>query len=138
MQIFTCLETVLWNACLCLLFRSNLIIHLNRDKLLALKIHMRDGGKEEGAPLLFNKAFLSFVCELVAHFSIIASVIYLPPGLQALTVLRCNPSPHLQTYRQHTPLPSMLQQHLNQLLRHLRRRSLLEFPPKVLFGQLRV
>ena len=60
LQVFACLQAVLWNACLCFLFGSNLVIHLNRYQLLALEVHMRDGGKEEGASLLFQQGFLVF------------------------------------------------------------------------------
>ena len=58
LEVLASLEAVLGNARLCLLFGSNLVIHLNRDQLLALEIHMRDRGKEEGAPLLFQHGFL--------------------------------------------------------------------------------
>ena len=60
LKVFTSLEAVLGNARLRLLFGSNLVIHLNRYQLLALEIHMRDGGKEEGASLLFQHGFLVF------------------------------------------------------------------------------
>ena len=60
MEVFTSLEAMLGNSRLRLLFGSNLVIHLNRDQLLALEIHMRDRGKEEGAALLFQHGFLVF------------------------------------------------------------------------------